>query len=435
MLAIVLISILGLLHAKEDRSFGHHGKPAEYSSTAVLDGGIVKPWLKEAKNPWEEIMEIKEGIVHAWEKKKKLTAKKSIKNKIEMNPLVWIDEDKMMEFSMMDIIALGEMEKEEKSQEEEEDDLALLSIMESTPDLCPLCHKEGHSLGHEDHKKFLAKLRKEGNAPLKVTKDKETAKIMKTCKLCQAEGHALNHKDHKKINECPLCLAEGSIHNHSLHESFLAAASEFDWSFGAESKKKKAENELLMISVAEKSFKEDLLKRDIKEASFLDDLKKFFGGAKDPKDDELDLLIVEMATIPELEVFMDAAEIWGSNPFMAASRLAEPERNFHLDLDDEDGEGKPDEDEEDGEEDGRSLFDRILDGLKEWFGEESGDGICDAGRQIAIFLFVFVGLFLTTLGIYELASALMGGEDEYEKLREEELMLEMESGRKGAIAI
>ena len=428
--------MLGLVDAKEDRSFGHHGKPAEYSAV-VLDGGIVKPWLKEAKSPWEEVMEIKEGIVHAWEEKRKKRhlGRKDIKNSIVMNPLAWIDGDDLMEFSMMDVIALGEMDKiKSDSEEEQEEDLAMLSIMESTPDLCPLCHKEGHSLGHEEHKKFLAKLRKEGTAPLKITKDEESAKIMKSCKLCQAEGHVLNHKDHKEIAECPLCKAEGHIQNHALHESFLAAATAFDWKFGTESKKNVADDlDLVLASRAEESFKEDLLKQDLKEESFLDDLKKFFGGGKDPKADELDVLIVEMATIPEMEIFMDEAGIWGSNPFMAASRLAEPKRNFHLDLD-EDEKDKPEDDDE-GEEDGRSFWERLLDGLNEWFGGESAGGMHEVGRQIAIFLFVFVGLFLTTLGIYELASALMGGDSEYERLKEEELMLEMESGRKGAIAI
>jgi hypothetical protein len=439
--AVALLS-LGLLAEakKEDRSFGHHGKPAEYAH--ALEGGIVKPWAKEAKSPWDEIMEIKEGIVHAWREKKRATAKKeAIKNKVEMRPLAWIDDNDMMEFSMMDIIALGETElkpEEKKHSSDEEDDLAMLSIMESTPDLCPLCHKEGHSLGHEEHKKFLAKLRKEGNAPLKVSKDEASAKIMKSCKLCQAEGHVLNHKDHLKaeaMEACPLCKAEGHSEHHALHESFLAAATEFDWKFGADSKKA---DDLELISRAEKSFREDLLggRADVKADSLWDDLKKFFGGDdEDGKEDDLDILIVEMATIPEMEVFMDEAGVWGRNPFMAASRLSEPERNFHLDDDEDEGEG------EDGDkEDERSLWERLLDNLKEWFGGESSSSdssLYEVGRNIAIFLFMFVGLFLTTLGIYEVASALMGGDSsDYERLRDEEqLMLEMESGRKGAIAI
>ncbi len=205
-----------------DNSYGHHGKPANYKTY--------------------------EGIIHPW-------SDKSGKNKIIMDPK---DELMNMWFDNM----LNEMINidDKKKRNEEDDEEAMLAIMQSTPEMCPLCSKEGHSLGHEEHKMFLAKLREKlfGEDKKKEVKEmiddtmmsctmcqaeghkhnhkkhEELMESMKTCPMCKAEGHNMNHKVHMKQkmemeeDSCPLCKAEGSTMNHDAHNIILNLAKEME---------------------------------------------------------------------------------------------------------------------------------------------------------------------------------------------------------------
>jgi hypothetical protein len=114
-----------------------------------------------------------------------------------------------------------------------------LAIMESTPSMCPLCAQEGHSLGHEDHKRALLKLREKMNGD---NKKKVEADV--SCPLCRAEGNVKNHKDHEALlslasafdwelpegyepqsasSGCKLCRQEGTIKNHAQHKKAILA--------------------------------------------------------------------------------------------------------------------------------------------------------------------------------------------------------------------
>lgn len=172
------------LEFEDDETFGHHGKPAAYGKSKV----VMDPLAALLSEFWmEDVME---------------------------NPM-----------GMMDPFGEHSMEKSKLAEKKEmDDDADMLIIMESTPEMCPLCMKEGHALGHEDHKLFLAKLRRKLLAEDKIRQSKiaatkaEVEATMESCELCKAAGHIENHEEHlKEMSACPFCKAAGSHDHHKEH--------------------------------------------------------------------------------------------------------------------------------------------------------------------------------------------------------------------------
>lgn len=294
--------------------------------------------------------------------------------------------------------------------DDEEEDLAMLTIMESTPEMCPLCAQEGHSIGHDEHKKVLAKLRqkmlqsttnknnkKEKVCPLCKAagsekdhgKHAELMKEAKSCPLCRAEGHIHNHGDHRKAAEasgCLECQAMGHTHDHASHKCPLCKAEGSSANHG---------HHQLLMTLAES-------------ISLLDRLDNF-----DADDDGLDGM-------------MDFART------VTADKM--PIRDFSLRA------GQPKDEPINDDDEGDSLFGRIIKNIKDLLGlgpstSEDGENV---GGTVAVIILLFVGTTLLSLGIVEMLSAFLDGQQQqqYEGLPDDDdrMFLDMEE-QKGAIQL
>lgn len=457
---IALVSLVwahpfGLDFEDEDRSYGHHGKPAEYKAM--------------------------DGIVHPW-----------AKNKVVMDPMeamlaeLFVDDDS---FGMMDLLE----RKEPKKAEFMDDDMAMLTIMESTPEMCPLCAKEGHALGHDDHKKLLAKLReklvldtnkKRSDGLLKSTAEEDLMTLL-SCDMCQAEGSTHNHKDHHicpmcqaegsvknhEMHECPLCQAEGSMMHHEKHIALLKLAKELEWE---KPKEKHFGCKLCNTEGTDRNHSKHLelaaaLKKKIsmEKKAPLDILRQqqaYSAGLKriiDIVDEHRDRMVASMAEAqlardrknsPSLEsglifeyVFDEQDKMFtdfeDDDMFMAPFEpfemmkmvRSDPPRDFRRRA------GEPaDEIDEDEDE---SLIEKIIRNIRDLLGmdsmstsskEEDSDQLGEFGGILAMLLLLFVGLLLVSFGMVELISAIFGEKDTHAGYKsldaDERMILDMEDG-------
>jgi len=415
---------LEFLEEEGDRSYGHHGLPADYNK--VMEGGIIHPW--------------DEG------RRRRLSGGRR-GNSVTMDPMTEL-------FDLTDFM-------DTKKKSKDEDELAVLTIMESTPEMCPLCAKEGHTLGHEEHKRFLTKLR-----------EKMLGKAHSTCALCAKEGTVQNHEMHS----CALCKAEGSTEHHGLHKKLMDLATELGFENGehkhdfgcklcnkegtGKNHKKHIE---LMASLKNRIEREQMNSGDVlrEEEGYRKILKKI----TDLLDEHRDM---QIAAIAEARLTKDRHQrvpsmmtefIFGEDDFsydddeeglfdfdgfeMMKSVKADPPRNFHR------RPGEPAdriafddfEDDEDGEKK-ESLWEYILRNLKDMFGlesttmEDDDEASSDFGLIIAMILLLFTGLLLVSFGIVELFAAFLGDDSanggKYQPLdydAEERMILDGEHGQ------
>lgn len=431
--SLALAHPFGLDFEDDDHSYGHHGKPADYKAM--------------------------DGVVHPW-----------AKNKVVMDPMeamlneMFMDDEE--DFGMLDLLE----RKAPKIADPMDDDMAMLTIMESTPDMCPLCAKEGHALGHDDHKKLLAKLRaklvSEMNSKKKPSAEEDLMTLL-SCDLCQAEGSTHNHKEH---HMCPLCKAEGSVMNHKKHAALLELAKELEWEkpkekhFGCKlckhegSDRNHSKHLELAAALKKKASMESKASVDIlrQQQAYSAGLKRII----DIVDEHRDMMVASMAEAqfardrkesPSMEpalifeyVFDDEDKMFtdfeDEADFMAPFEPAEmmkmvrsdPPRNFRRRA------GEPADEEEDDEEE--SLMDKIIRNIRDLLGmdkmssssEEDGEDLGEFAGIFAMLLLLFVGLLLVSFGMVELISAVFGENGEhagYQSLdAEERMILDMEDG-------
>lgn len=471
--AIAAAHPFALDFSDDDRSYGHHGKPAEYKA---MDG-IVHPWREAGSGDRKNVV---------------------VSDPLAALHALWLEDMDRLDYELADTVGVmdpfNELHVDLKkpsrpADSDAEEDEAMLTIMESTPDMCPLCAKEGHALGHDAHKKILARLREKLVGKDKNKKDEEEKKMMMGCELCMAEGNTRNHKEHLALKEssCPLCRAEGTKEHHAKHAALLSLAQEL--SFEPKSKSKESSGcrlcraegstrnhskhaELLRMAERKSSMQGPEYRKGLRRMlEMLGEHKDLAIAAKAEAqwardrrqrsamemnfdfsfDDDLDMM--------DMDMNMD---IFASMPYdMMQMKRGEPLRDFHRRA------GEPaDEDNEDEDNEEESLLDKIIRNIRDLLGlddedsmyarmdddNEDAEGSKDLAGIIAMLLLLFVGLLLVSFGLVELLSLLMGEEGSnngkaYQPLSfdaEERMILEMEDGlamsmrkeaSKGAISI
>lgn len=454
-----------------DRAYGHHGKPAEYKSLE----GIVHPW-REAGGRQNVVVSDPLAALHA----------------------LWLEDMDRLDYELADTVGVmdpfGELHVRMEAKKEprpaasdsDEEDMAMLTIMESTPDMCPLCAKEGHALGHDAHKKLLARLReklvreekdkKEKKNKAMAAKDDDMATML-GCELCMAEGNTHNHKEHLAVKECgcALCKAEGTQEHHATHQALLTLAKEL--SFAPKPKRPESGCRLCCAEGTTRNHsKHAELARMAEHKPRLDagcsgELRRMLALL----DEHRDVAIAAKAeaqwakdrrqrtAVPEIsfefafdDMHMDMDmdmmddDLFSHMPYdMMKMTRPEPPRDFHRRL------GEPaddmDMDDEDEEEE-ESLWDRIIRNIRDILGmdedamyarldSEDGAGeMKDLGGIIAMLLLLFVGLLLVSFGLVELLSVLLGEDGsagKYQALsydEEERMILDLEGGAAAAAA-
>lgn len=400
-----------------DETFGHHGAPAKYGRALDAHPLPGKPVSRIVMDPLEDLMK-------------------------SLGVLAASDDD-----------------------EDLEEDMAMLAIMDSTPDMCPLCAKEGHALGHDAHKKVLAGLR------ARMVAEAAGPSRQAACPLCKAEGHTRGHAAHEvllKVGQaaaCPLCRAEGHAHNHGSHEALLALAEAMavelpskPKDFGCRlcnaegSAKHHRKHEKLAADLGKSAL-------ELHQRNYEEGLSTMMALASGQEAGSIAARAEKQYAQDRQRMYMDEPRVvefifdWDMPTFMdmpagemLASRRAEPRRDLHRragepadDLDDTD-----DEDADEKE----SLWEYILRNLKDMLGmsgaaSSAGSGLMDFFTTFAMVLVAFTGCMLLGLGVLEIRDAVWGtagdkGAAGYRSLAaDERMMLDMEEGmaERGSIAL
>jgi len=436
--------------AENDSSFGHHGKPAKYKAME----SIVHPWKESGDNAhqalwFDGLKDLLEEVGREMEVSSELELARSL-------------DMEMGEMGMMD--PFGEMSKI-KRPEMDQDEMAMRVIMQSTPEMCPLCAKEGHALGHEDHKRVLAKLRERvmgkgkcvQRMHLKEQEMESDLDIMMSCEMCMSEGSTRHHKEHMMEKEqaagpCPLCRAEGNNRNHVEHLDLMKLATAMDFvptkDNNEMNKKSTKTPKGLKLMMDMLDMHRDMVIASKAEAQLTRDRRQRVPTEK---------LAFEFIFSDSDDIFgegMDSDDSIMTDSFdMMKMKRSDPVRDFHRRL------GEPADELEDEPAEDESVWEKIIRNIRDLLGmggeapamkygsgaddnDDEENGMKDLAGIVAMLLLLFVGLLLVSFGAVEFLAVIFGEGDSsagYQVLSydaEERMILQMEDGgHKGGIAI